>query len=94
MNIEIISESPEQTIEIGRRVGEKLKGGEVVAVYGPLGSGKTHLIKGIAAGAGAEDSSRQVNSPITITIMCHISICKNIICCIKSIVEITNRKKL
>ncbi len=62
MDLEITSQSPEQTIEIGRRIGEKLKGGEVIAICGPLGSGKTHLIKGIAAGAGAKDS-RQVNSP-------------------------------
>ena len=40
----------------------QLKGGEVVAICGQFGSGKTHLIKGIAAGAGATDA-RQVNSP-------------------------------
>ena len=44
------------------RVRSQLKGGEVIAVCGVLGSGKTHLIKGIAAGAGAEDGKR-VNSP-------------------------------
>ncbi len=58
----IISNSPEETIELGRRVGSQLKGGEVIGVCGLLGSGKTHLIKGIAAGAGAQDS-KQVNSP-------------------------------
>ena len=58
----IISNSPEETIELGRRLGSQLKGGEVIGICGPLGSGKTHLIKGIAAGAGAEDS-KQVNSP-------------------------------
>jgi len=57
-----ISSSPEETIELGRKIGSQLKGGEVIAVCGPLGSGKTHLIKGIATGAGAEDR-RQVNSP-------------------------------
>lgn len=62
MDLDISSESPEQTIDVGRRIGRILKGGEIIAVCGPLGSGKTHLIKGIAAGAGAQDS-RSVNSP-------------------------------
>ncbi len=62
MDLDIISNSPEETIELGRKIGSQLKGGEVVAVCGALSSGKTHLIKGIAAGAGAKDS-RQVNSP-------------------------------
>jgi tRNA threonylcarbamoyladenosine biosynthesis protein TsaE len=62
MGLDIISNSPEETIELGRRIGSQLKGGEVIGVCGMLGSGKTHLIKGIAAGAGAQDS-RQVNSP-------------------------------
>jgi len=62
MGLDIISNSPHETIELGRRIGSQLKGGEVIGVCGLLGSGKTHLIKGIAAGAGAEDS-KQVNSP-------------------------------
>lgn len=62
MTIDITSHSPDETIEFGRRLGAQLRGGEVVGICGPLGSGKTHLIKGIAAGAGAEDS-RLVNSP-------------------------------
>ena len=61
-HINIVSNSPEETIEFGRKLGSQLKGSEVIAVCGPLGSGKTHLIKGIAAGAGAQDS-RAVNSP-------------------------------
>jgi len=62
MDFDIISNSPDETIELGRNLGSQLKGGEVVAICGPLGSGKTHLIKGIAAGAGAADS-KHVNSP-------------------------------
>ena len=60
--LEITSESAEQTIEIGRRIGEQLRGGEVMGVCGELGSGKTHLIKGISAGAGA-GGGREVSSP-------------------------------
>jgi len=62
MDFDITSNSPEETIELGRNFGSQLKGGEVVAICGPLGSGKTHLIKGIAAGAGAKDA-KHVNSP-------------------------------
>lgn len=58
----ITSKSREETMELGRRIGSRLKGGEVFAICGPLGSGKTHLIKGIAAGAGAEHSE-DVTSP-------------------------------
>lgn len=58
----ITSNCPQETVEFGRKLGSQLKGGEVIAVCGPLGSGKTHLIKGIAAGAGAGDP-KQVNSP-------------------------------
>ena len=68
MNLEFITDSPEQTIEFGRRVGERLAGGEIIGLIGQLGSGKTHLIKGIAAGAGAQDAQRQVNSPTFVII--------------------------
>jgi len=61
-NFDITSNSPEETLELGRRLGSQLKGSEVIAVCGPLGSGKTRLIKGIAAGAGAKDSN-EVTSP-------------------------------
>ena len=57
-----ITNSPEETIELGRKLGSQLKGGEVIALCGPLGSGKTHLIKGIAKGLGAEGGTI-VNSP-------------------------------
>ena len=62
MEITITSHSPQETLELGRRLGARLQGGEVFAICGPLGSGKTHLIKGIAAGAGAEDQAA-VTSP-------------------------------
>ncbi len=37
----------------GRAIGSALQGGESLALYGPLGSGKTALVRGIAAGLGA-----------------------------------------
>jgi len=57
-----VTNSVDQTIELGKKFGVQLKGGEVLAVCGTLGSGKTHFIKGIAAGAGAEHTG-SVNSP-------------------------------
>ena len=63
MRLSITSKSAAETIEIGRRIGHKLKGGEVLALCGDLGAGKTCLIKGIAAGAGAEASGKEVVSP-------------------------------
>ncbi|HSV27268.1 MAG TPA: tRNA (adenosine(37)-N6)-threonylcarbamoyltransferase complex ATPase subunit type 1 TsaE [Sedimentisphaerales bacterium] len=60
--IERISRSAEETIALGRHLGGHLRGGEVIGLVGPLGSGKTHFIKGIAAGCGAQDIS-VVTSP-------------------------------
>lgn len=62
METTITTHGAEETIDLGRRIGSRLKGGEVFAICGPLGSGKTHLIKGIAAGAGAVDREN-VTSP-------------------------------
>ena len=61
-NIEITTNSAAETIELGRKVGAALKGGEVFALIGNLGTGKTHLIKGIALGLEARDGD-QVSSP-------------------------------
>ena len=58
----ITTDSPQQTIAFGHFLGERVKGGEILAIEGNLGTGKTHLIKGIAAGVGA-DQMDQVNSP-------------------------------
>jgi tRNA threonylcarbamoyladenosine biosynthesis protein TsaE len=67
IDFDIVSNSPRETIKLGRRIGSQLKGGEVIGICGLLGSGKTHLIKGIAAGAGTQDS-KQVNSPTFVII--------------------------
>ncbi len=61
-NWEVVTDSAAETIELGERIGAGLKGGEVIALIGNLGTGKTHLIKGIAKGTGASDES-SVNSP-------------------------------
>ncbi|HUW81323.1 MAG TPA: tRNA (adenosine(37)-N6)-threonylcarbamoyltransferase complex ATPase subunit type 1 TsaE [Phycisphaerae bacterium] len=58
----ITSTSVEQTLAIGRGLGAALQNGDVLALIGPLGAGKTQLVKGIAAGLGVIDL-RKVNSP-------------------------------
>ncbi len=48
----IQTKSVSETIRIGRSIGSLLLPGDVVALVGELGAGKTQLIKGLAAGAG------------------------------------------
>ena len=59
---ELITNSAEDTREIGVRLGRLLRGGEVVALTGDLGSGKTTFAKGLSQGLGLADT-RQVCSP-------------------------------
>jgi len=63
----ILTSSPDETLEFGRRLGALLEAGDVVALTGPLGSGKTTLTKGIALGLGVEDP-REVTSPTFVLI--------------------------
>jgi len=52
----LISKSPAETVRIGRILGEGLKAGDVVALTGELGSGKTCLTQGIACGLGVPEN--------------------------------------
>lgn len=45
----------EEMQDLGRKLGLRLKVGDVVALIGPLGAGKTELTKGIAAAFGIEE---------------------------------------
>ncbi len=47
-----ISNSELQTQKIGESLGKSLKGGDIIALYGDLGAGKTVFVKGIAKGLG------------------------------------------
>lgn len=59
------AEEPEDTFELGRRLGEAAKGGEVYTLIGDLGVGKTVFTQGFAAGLGLTEP---VSSP-TFTIL-------------------------
>ena len=56
MKVVIQTQSATETIQLGKRMGRLLRPGDVVALVGELGSGKTHLIKGLAAGVGVEQT--------------------------------------
>lgn len=49
------SNSPDETFQFGKQIAGKLSHGSIVALNGELGSGKTCLTKGIAAGLGIEE---------------------------------------
>lgn len=48
----IISHKPEKTFALGGELSAELRAGDVVALLGALGAGKTQFVKGLAAGLG------------------------------------------
>ena len=56
----VLTADEKETELVGRKLGEKLRGGEVIALDGDLGAGKTIFTKGIAQGLGI---SAQILSP-------------------------------
>jgi tRNA threonylcarbamoyladenosine biosynthesis protein TsaE len=60
--IEIISHSVKQTMEIACLLGGKLREGDVLALSGELGSGKTCFTGGLARGLGVSEKY-QITSP-------------------------------
>ncbi|MBI4480414.1 MAG: tRNA (adenosine(37)-N6)-threonylcarbamoyltransferase complex ATPase subunit type 1 TsaE [Acidobacteria bacterium] len=57
-----VTRSPEETIELGRKLASELAPPVLVVLLGDLGAGKTTLTKGIVAGLGAA-SEEEVTSP-------------------------------
>ena len=57
---EIISESPEETFKWAETLGRYAKTGNIYALSGELGSGKTIIAKGIAKGMGIDE---EITSP-------------------------------
>ena len=56
MNIKILSKSAEETKEIGKILAKNLESGEIIALSGNLGAGKTTLIQGLSQGLGIKDN--------------------------------------
>ncbi len=53
---ELASGAPEETERWGERVGAQLQAGDVVALEGDLGAGKTTFVRGLARGLGVRDA--------------------------------------
>ncbi len=57
----IISHSVKETMALGARLGKKLKAGDIVALTGVFGAGKTYFTKGIAKGLGVKNVNKVVS---------------------------------
>lgn len=55
------SASPEATHALGEQLANRANAGDVFALHGDLGAGKTHLVKGIGAGLGYDPAT--IRSP-------------------------------
>ncbi len=60
MNIDIRTSTPDETLLLGRRFAALLTAGDVVALSGRLGAGKTLFVSGVANGLGI---SSRITSP-------------------------------
>jgi tRNA threonylcarbamoyladenosine biosynthesis protein TsaE len=59
--IELLSDSESQTRQIGLRIGQTMRAGDVLTLDGPLGAGKTCLVRGLAEGLSINPAA--VSSP-------------------------------
>jgi len=59
--IELVTDGPEETERLGACLGRTARGGELLGLVGDLGAGKTCLVRGVAAGLGADPDA--VHSP-------------------------------
>lgn len=56
-----VSQSERETFDLGVRIGEQVSGGEIILLDGPLGAGKTVLVKGVAHAVGLNEED--ITSP-------------------------------
>lgn len=68
MNRSITTHSEEETILAGEAFSGQLAAGDIVALFGDLGSGKTRFVKGVSRGLGV---SEQVTSPTFVVVNEH-----------------------
>lgn len=78
---EYISKDPSETIDIGEKIALDARPGELYAIYGDLGAGKTQFVKGMARGIGIPDWEYVVSPSFTIMnvyegvmTLCHVDL--------------------
>jgi tRNA threonylcarbamoyladenosine biosynthesis protein TsaE len=67
--MEIISGSAQKTLAVGKLISRKIEKGDIVCLFGDLGSGKTVLTKGICLGLGIDKD--KVTSPTFVILRQH-----------------------
>ena len=55
MTLSLHTTSREETIQLGQKIGSKLKKGDILAMRGTLAAGKTTITKGIAIALGVKE---------------------------------------
>lgn len=63
---EFVTDSPEATRDLARRLGELCRGGETLFLHGDLGSGKTCFVQGLARGLGLPPDMRVTSPTFTV----------------------------
>jgi tRNA threonylcarbamoyladenosine biosynthesis protein TsaE len=54
-SLTVVTHSPEQTRKLGTLISNLARGGDIYLLSGNLGTGKTHLVQGIAFGLGVKE---------------------------------------
>ena len=58
----IETKTPQETFEVGKKIGENAKPGQIYTLTGDLGVGKTVFTQGVAAGLGILSAARHSRS--------------------------------
>jgi tRNA threonylcarbamoyladenosine biosynthesis protein TsaE len=86
-----LSNNPEETCAIAKAIGQSLSGGEVLALYGDLGAGKTAFTQGLASGLEIKE---KVNSPTFVIIKVYDSKKRKLKLCHIDAYRLENEKNL
>jgi len=68
-SLSLLSDGAESTSALGEWIGREAASGEVLALIGPLGAGKTRFVQGLAQ--GLEVAERYITSPTFILLQCY-----------------------